>query len=48
MTGPLARSRGGLPIGLQFVARMRAEVGLFRLAGQLEQARPWCGETAPI
>jgi len=40
MTGPLARSRGGLPIGLQLVARMRAEAGLFRFADQLEQAQP--------
>jgi len=41
MTMPLAWSRSGLPIGLQFVARMGAEATLFRLAGQLEQARPW-------
>ena len=41
MTVPLAWSRAGLPIGIQFVARMGAEATLFRLAGQLEQARPW-------
>jgi amidase len=41
MTVPLAWSRSGLPIGMQFVARMGAEATLFRLAGQLEQARPW-------
>jgi len=41
MSVPLAQSRSGLPIGLQFVARMGAEATLFRLAGQLEQARPW-------
>ncbi|WP_372786884.1 amidase [Phenylobacterium sp.] len=48
MTVPLAWSRGGLPIGLQFVARMGAEATLFRLAGQLEQARPWFDRLAPL
>ncbi|WP_411288706.1 amidase [Phenylobacterium sp.] len=41
MTVPLAWSQGGLPIGLQFVARTGEEATLFRLAGQLEQAQPW-------
>jgi len=48
MTVPLAWSAGGLPIGLQFVARMGAEATLFQLAGQLEQARPWFDRTAPL
>src|SRR5579859_374505 len=48
MTVPLAWSKSGLPIGLQFVARMGAEATLFRLAGQLEQARPWFDRTAPL
>ncbi len=48
MTMPLAWSRSGLPIGLQFVAPMGAEAVLFRLAGQLEQARPWFERTAPL
>ena len=48
MTVPLSWSAGGLPIGLQFVGRMADEATLFRLAGQLEQARPWFGRTAPL
>src|SRR5262249_3865160 len=32
---------GGLPIGLQLIGRFGDEGMLFRLAGQLEQARPW-------
>jgi Asp-tRNA(Asn)/Glu-tRNA(Gln) amidotransferase A subunit family amidase len=48
MTVPLAWSRSGLPIGLQFVARMGDEATLFRLAGQLEQARPWFDRVAPL
>jgi amidase len=48
MTVPLAWSRSGLPIGMQFVARMGAEATLFRLAGQLEQARPWFDRTASL
>jgi Asp-tRNA(Asn)/Glu-tRNA(Gln) amidotransferase A subunit family amidase len=48
MTVPLAWSRGGLPIGLQFVARMGAEATLFRLAAQLEQARPWFDRAPPL
>ncbi|THD62091.1 amidase [Phenylobacterium sp.] len=48
MTVPLAWSQSGLPIGLQFVARMGGEATLFRLAGQLEQARPWFERVAPL
>lgn len=48
MTVPLVWSQGGLPIGIQFVGRMGEEALLFRLAGQLEQARPWFDRTAPI
>lgn len=43
MSMPLAWSEEGLPIGLQFVGRMGDEATLFRLAGQLEQVRPWAG-----
>lgn len=48
MTVPLAWSASGLPIGMQFVARTGGEATLFRLAGQLEQARPWFDRTAPL
>jgi amidase len=38
---PLHWSADGLPVGLMFVGRFGDEATLFRLAGQLEQARPW-------
>jgi Asp-tRNA(Asn)/Glu-tRNA(Gln) amidotransferase A subunit family amidase len=48
MTVPLAHSRSGLPIGVQFVARMGGESTLFKLAAQLEQATPWFAKTPAI
>ena len=41
MSVPLYDSPAGLPIGTQFVAPFGDEATLFRLASQLEQARPW-------
>jgi Asp-tRNA(Asn)/Glu-tRNA(Gln) amidotransferase A subunit family amidase len=40
---PLAWSREGLPIGVQFTARHSEEALLLSLAGQLERAAPWAG-----
>jgi len=41
MSVPLYWTPDKLPLGVQFVARLCDEAALFRLAGQLEQARPW-------
>jgi len=38
---PLGRSPDGLPVAVQIVARYGDEATLFRLAAQLEAARPW-------
>jgi amidase len=41
MSVPLCWNGEGLPIGIHVVGRFGDEATLFRLAGQLERARPW-------
>ncbi len=41
MSVPLSWSDDGLPIGVQFAARLGEEATLLRLAAQLEAAQPW-------
>jgi amidase len=45
---PLGLSPEGLPIGMMFTARYADEATLFRLAAQLEEARPWRDRHPPI
>jgi len=48
MSVPLYWNEAGLPIGLHFVARFGEEDLLFRLAAQLEEARPWASKIPPV
>ena len=41
MSVPLHWNAAGLPIGMQFAARLGDDATLFRLGGQLERAQPW-------
>ncbi len=48
MSVPLHWNQEGLPIGVHFVGRFGDEATLFRLAAQLEQARPWKSRIPPL
>jgi len=48
MSVPLHWSDEGLPIGVHLVGRFAREATLFRLAGQLEGARPWLDRLPPL
>ena len=48
MSVPADLSTSGLPIGVHFVGHFGREDTLFRLAGQLERARPWFDHLPPL
>lgn len=48
MSVPLYWNGEGLPVGTHFVARFGDEASLFRLAAQLEEARPWMKRRPPV
>ncbi len=48
MSVPLYWNADGLPVGTHFVGRFGDEATLFRLAAQLEAARPWDGRRPPV
>jgi Asp-tRNA(Asn)/Glu-tRNA(Gln) amidotransferase A subunit family amidase len=45
---PLAWSKSGLPIGVQFVGRFGEEHLLLQLAAQIERAEPWSRKRPPV
>jgi amidase len=48
MSVPLHFSSANLPVGTMFTARLGDEATLFRLAAQLEEARPWAKRRPPV
>lgn len=48
MSVPLCWNTANLPIGVHFAGRFGDEATLFRLAAQLEEARPWARRRPPV
>jgi amidase len=48
MSLPLWWNPAGLPVGVHLVGRYADEATLFRLAGQVEGARPWANRLPPL
>ena len=48
MVLPLSRTADGFPLSVQLVARYGDEATIFRLAAQLEKARPWFDRRPPV
>ena len=48
MSVPLHWTPGGLPVGVQFAARIGEEAVLLSLAAELERAQPWFERQAPL
>jgi len=48
LTAPLHWTPDGLPCGVQFIGPFGDEAALFRLAGQMEKAKPWFDRQPPV